>query len=324
MDISASTRDCALALSYLNLPALAHLSVAAHDDDDLEVLGLLPYVTLHAHGPQDIRPLQSVLILHTSDTRLEMLAWTVPNIDFDARDSSFIFDMLKARVSLSITVKWTTNSNINTRTFDAVLAALPLDSLVTLTAPDRIQIDKQVWLNHAHRWRQLRCVRLGTLSAQHFRDILLEDSGKNECSLFPSLTKLVIVDTISSISTRRLMRAVCEILIMRVDQGVPLRGVDMRACNVPDRGALQELSKLGVDVGDPTDERSETQKQSFTAYYSGLRDLLAQDNSDLDSDVDEDGDDGSEESICSDMDMVVDESTYIWQTTRGLMTNDTL
>ena len=305
LDISTSPRDCALALAHLDLPALAHLSVATGSrgarGDDLEVLGILPYVTLHTHGPQDTQPIQSMLV-YIFGTRFDMLAWTVPNIDFDVRDSSFTLDtMLSARVSLSITPKHCDprpHININTRMFDAVFAALPLDNLVTLTAPDHIKIDKQVWLSNAQRWRQLHCVRLGVLSTLQFRKILLEDNGKHECSLFPLLIKLVLVDSnhLISISTGELIRAVCDILIKRAEQGLPLKVVDMRAYNLPDRTELQQLSELGVEVWGLTPESSEIHDRAFTAYYSGLRDLFVQDNEnnyDLNLDVNEDGDDGS-------------------------------
>ena len=305
LDISTSPRDCALALAHLDLPALAHLSVATGSrgarGDDLEVLGILFYVTLHTHGPQDTQPIQSMLV-YTFGTRFDMLAWTVPNIDFDVRDSSFTLDtMLSARVSLSITHKHCDprpHININTRMFDAVLAALPLDNLVTLTAPDHIKIDKQVWLSNAQRWRQLHCVRLGVRSTLQFREILLEDNGKHECSLFRLLIKLVLVNSnhLTSIPTGELIRAVRDTLVKRAEQGVPLKAVDIRAYDVPDRTELQQLSELGVEVWGLTRESSEIYDRSFTAYYSGLRDLFVQDNEnnyDLNLDVNEDGDDGS-------------------------------
>ena len=299
LDISTSHRDCALALAHLDLPALAHLSVATRSrtrgGDDLEVLEILPYVTLHTHGPQDTQPLQSMVIC-TCGVRFDMLAWTVPNIDLDVRDSSFILDtMLPARVSLSITHKrWNPTFNINSRMFDAVLAALPLDSLVTLAAPNHMEIDKRVWRSHAQRWRRLQCIHIGILSASQFRDVLLEDNGEHECSLFPSLIKLVLVDSISR-SNGELIRALCDILIKRAEQGVPMKVVDMRGYNVPDCTELQQLRELGVEVWGLTPEFSETRERSFTAFYSGLRNLLVQDNqddSDLDSDEDEDADDG--------------------------------
>ena len=305
LDISTSPRDCALALAHLDLPALAHLSVATGSrgarGDDLEVLGILPYVTLHTHGPQDTQPIQSMLV-YTFGTRFDMLAWTVPNIDFDVRDSSFTLDtMLSARVSLSITHKHCDprpHININTRMFDAVFAALPLDNLVTLTAPDHIKIDKQVWLSNAQRWRQLHCVRLGVRSTLQFREILLVDNGKHECSLFPLLIKLVLVNSnhLTSIPTGELIRAVRDILVKRAEQGAPLKAVDIRAYDVPDRTELQQLSELGVEVWGLTRESSEIHDRSFTTYYSGLRDLFVQDNEDnydLNLDVNEDGDDGS-------------------------------
>ena len=304
LDISASLRDCALALAHLDLPALAHLSVATRSHawagDDLEVL--LPYVTLHSHGSQDTQPLQNMFI-YASSMRVDMLAWTVPDIDFDVRDSSVILDtMLSARVSLSITNKhWFSIFNINTKIFEVVLAALPLDSLVSLTAPDHTHFGKQFWRCHAQRWCLLRYVRLGVLAALEFREIVLDSNEEHERSLFPSLIKLALVDSLSTL-TGQLIPNLCDILKKRVEQGVPLKVVDMRACDVPDHTALEQLRELGAAVLCPTDERSEPRKPSFAACYSRVRDPLVQDNSDLlDSNVDEDSDDGSEEGGDSDM-----------------------
>ena len=268
----------------------------------MELLGILPYITLHTNGPQDIQPPQSMFI-YTGSERVDMLAWSVPDIDFDVRDSSVILDtMLSARVSLSITNWQRSSVNINTRTFDAVLAALPLDSLVTLNAPDRTRFKEQVWRSHAQRWRQLRCVRLGVPAALGFREFVLNDNGEHECSSFPSLIKLGIVDSLSEWTGPRI-RDLCDILKRRVEQGVPLKAVDVRTSNVPDcTTALQQLSALGVEVwGIPADERPETQKPSFTSYYSGVRDLFVQDDSDLDSNIDGYNDDGSEEGSDSDI-----------------------
>jgi hypothetical protein len=297
LDISASPRDCALALAHLDLPALVHLNIATwsrvRGGDDAEVLGILPYVTLHSHGPQDTQPLQSMLI-YSNSTRIDMLAWAVPDIDFDVRNSSTILDtMLSARVSFSVANNRSSSFNISTRMFDATLAALPLDSLVTLTAPDGTWFGDQVWRSHAQRWRLLHCVRLGVPAAQAFRRISLGDNGEHERSLFPLLRKLVLVDSISVLTGPRI-RDLCDILMKRAEQGVPLKVVDMRTCNVPDHAAIQQLSELGVDVWGPTDDRSETWKPSFTKCFSGARDLLVEGNSDLDPVVDEDSDEDSE------------------------------
>jgi hypothetical protein len=296
LDISASLRDCALALAHLDLPALAHLSIATRTHvrggNDAEVLGILPYITLHSHGPQDTQPLQSMLI-YSNGTRIEMLAWTVPDIDVDVRDSSIILDtMLSARVSLSVTNDQSP-FNIYTSMFDAALAALPLDSLVTLTAPDGTWLGEQVWRSHAQRWRLLHCVRLGVSAVQGFRRVSLDDNGEHDCSLLPSLRKLVLVDS-TSVSTGLEIRDLCDILMKRAEQGVPLKVVDLRMCNVPDHAATQQLNELGVDVWGPTDDSSETRKPSLTKCFSRARDLLIRDNSDLDLAVDEDSDDEEE------------------------------
>jgi hypothetical protein len=319
-DILASPLDCALALAHLDLPALAHLSVTTRFRSDSELQRILPYVTLHSHGPQDTQPLQSMLI-YSNSMRIDMLAWTAPDIEFDMRDSSIILDtILSARVSLSITSKRSSPFNIYTRMFDAALAALPLDSLVTLTVPEDTWFGEQVWRSHAHRWHLLHCVRLGLSAAQGFRRMFLDNNGEHECSLFPSLRKLVLVDSTTVLSGPRI-RDLCDILMKRKEQGVPLNVVDMRTCIVHDDAAIQQLTELGVDVWGPTDDSSEKRKPSFTKCFSEARDLLVQDNSDLDDDDDdEDGDDellsSSEEDSDSEVDAVDDDFDVLDHTFR--------
>ncbi|KAN0139633.1 hypothetical protein V8E53_002295 [Lactarius tabidus] len=315
-DILASPRDCTLALAHLDLPALAHLSVTTRFRSDSELQRILPYVTLHSHGPQDTQPLQSMLI-YSNGIRIDMLAWTAPDIEFDMRDSSIVLDtILSARVSLSITRKESSPFNIYTRMFDAAFAGLPLDSLVTFTAPEDTWFDEQVWRSHAKRWHLLHCARLGLPAAQGFRRMFLDDDGEHECSLFPSLRKLVLVDSTTVLTGPR-TRDLCDVLMKRKEQGVPLNVVDMRTCIVSDHAAIQQLTELGVDVWGPTDDSSEKRKPSFAKCFSEGRDLLdqlVQDNSDLDSDDDEDGDD--EEDGDSEMDAVDDDFDVLDHTFR--------
>jgi hypothetical protein len=192
LDISAPPRDCAIALAHLNLPALARLSVTTRVRSGWQLHRILPYVALQAHGSQDAQPLQSMLI-YTGDLRVDMLMWTVPGIDFDVRDSSAFLDaILSARVLLSVVTRARPKSKTHMRMFDEAMAALPLDNLVTLTAPDCTFLN---WRLHIQRWRLLQCVRLGLPAANAFRKILQQDNRKYKRLLLPSLTKLILVDT---------------------------------------------------------------------------------------------------------------------------------
>jgi hypothetical protein len=151
MDISASVGDCALALSHLVLPALSQLYIKAKSvpGNGPDVQKLLPYITRHSHGPRDTEPLQNLLILSERE-RMKILAWP----DIDARyfdDHGDVDDgILATAPRMSLTVKcrdWLTESFVED--LDAVVAALPLDNLVRLTAHQYSRLDERFWCHHA-------------------------------------------------------------------------------------------------------------------------------------------------------------------------------
>jgi hypothetical protein len=274
--ILASPWDCALALALLVLPVLSHLGVTTTCRSDSELQRILPYVTPHAHGPQDTQTPQSMLI-HTKDTHFDMLAWSAPDINFDVRDSSAFLDaMPSARIILSIMIYPSASStDTHTRMFDAAMAALPLDSLVTLISPNWTLSDLQVWCRHEPQWRLLKCVHLRLPPPDRFRMTLLDGNGQNPRSLLPSLplpslTTLILVD---SIITEHWIHHICDILIRRVELGVPLEVVDLRTCVVADHAEIQQLSKLGVDVWAPT-EKSSGKPDFNTRYFEARRILI--------------------------------------------------
>ena len=82
LDISASARDCGLALAHLVLPALTRLCLTARSClwDGADVQEILPFVARHAHGAQDTQPLQS-MVVRSDRMGADILAWTVPDID---------------------------------------------------------------------------------------------------------------------------------------------------------------------------------------------------------------------------------------------------
>ena len=209
LHISDSELDCALALAHLVLPSLTSLCVTTTSDQPTldEVQKMLSYVAQHSHGPQDTQPLQSVIISHEW-SRLIIKAWPMPNIDDAEGDKT-----LSERLALSI-------SNLQITILDVVIAALPLDSLVTLSAPSNSQFgfDEHCWRRHVSRWPLLRHVHLAPLPARGFREMLLQDSGGRECPMFPLLTTLELID--GALSARR-THLLCEMLMKRVEQGVP-------------------------------------------------------------------------------------------------------
>ena len=100
LDISASLWDCALASAHLVLPALTSVPVDHHTNGG-GVQDCLTSVMRHIHGPQDIWPLQRMLI-HNPGNHLQLLAWPAPDIDTLVHDQpAFLGATLPTRVKLS-------------------------------------------------------------------------------------------------------------------------------------------------------------------------------------------------------------------------------
>ena len=249
LDISDSAEDCAPALSHLVLPALTslRLTAVAHHPTGDDVENILPYVTQYSHGSQDTQPLQSVLICGTEMSAL-IFGWPMPDISIKSHDPLAWQYVSSARIMLSIVGDRLAYSQLPHHILDAAMEALPLDNLVTLTAQHRTGLDVRFWLHHAPRWPLLRCVRLAWHAARVFCDTVLEDGGRRECPFLPSLTKLDLVDH-TTLNERRTLH-LCDALMERVEQGVPLETLDLRAC----RGtsyAVRLLSEIVVDVWGP-------------------------------------------------------------------------
>ena len=248
-DIADRPRDCASALAHLELPALTSLCIQTYsglmDDDNAEEV--LPYVARHAHT----QPLQSILI-RCKNRRMEILAWPVPNIDVEVQESlTFPIATPPAHVVLSITSKDWDDFDNHLEFLGTVMAAFPLDGLVTLIAQDLASWRfEQFWHHNSLKWPLLRRVRLTSVLATRFTDWLLADDGGCEDPLLPSLKELVLVDTQLD---EHLTRVLCDALMKRVEQEVPLEMLDLRTCS-PDPanpGAVQLLSEIVVDVRGP-------------------------------------------------------------------------
>ncbi|KAN0127936.1 hypothetical protein V8E53_014284 [Lactarius tabidus] len=198
LELSAPARECGLALAHLALPALNWLClmVKSCSWDGADVREVLPYVSRHAQGSQDAQPLQSMFV-NSEKTRIHIMAWTKPDIDIELRSPISLFVATRsARVTFIATNDFW-SPGVNVEVFDATMAALPLDSVVTLTAQDHTKLlEKEVWLRHAPRWPLLQRVRLTPPAAHGLRGMLLEDRWERESMLLPSLTKIVLVESI--------------------------------------------------------------------------------------------------------------------------------
>jgi hypothetical protein len=261
LDMSASLGDCAFALAHLDLPALAWLClipVIYRHDSNVQLEGALPYVARHTHGPQDIQPLQSILIRSYS-RHLDVLAWSVPNIDVEVHSPPALLGAtISTRVEISFKSKYWSNDDVQSEILDAVMTALPLDSLVMLAVQDLDNVSplardlstQQFWLRHLPKWPLLRRVRLAPPVDRGFIEALLEDNGGRENPLLPSLTELVLV---KSELHAPWARCLCDALMKRVEQGVPLEILNLRMYRpLPDNSAeVRLLSEIVVDVLGP-------------------------------------------------------------------------
>ena len=277
LDISASELDCGLALAHLVLPALTSLCVTASSDHPIigEVQKIFPYVARHAYGPQDTQPLQSVFI-RGSRTRLDIFAWPMPHIPIDWWN-----EKPSTRVALSVTSKDWTFPDDHVRILDAAMAALPLDNLVTLTPPYEIRLDEQFWRNHAPRWPLLERMHLATLPARGFREMLIDGNGGRELPLLPSLANLELIENV--LSARRTLR-LCDALMMRVEQGVPLKVLDLRTC-FGTSFAVRLLSEIVVDILSPT-KTFETEGHMRLTWDGTRGPFLPDDDSGVDGHLD--------------------------------------
>ena len=321
LDISASLMDCALASAHLVLPALTSLGLAVTDvTTGGSVQAFLPYVAQHFHGPQDIRPLQSVLFRsyrHSAPTDLDLLAWPVPDFDtFVHNPPAFLGATLPTRVKLS----FRSRPDVCIEVFEILMMALPLDGLVSLAGVDlnvlgdpqershsQDLIIQQFWLRLLPNWPLLRRVRLAPIALRGFIMALLEDC-KNP--LLPSLAEFALAET-----TLDAHQTIClrEVLMKRVEQGVPLKTLDLRMCcrDPYNFEAVQSLSDFAIDILRPLDflgpedtEESRdaglfmfatmlTMWEPFLPYpcYSGDDDSEEEEDGDDEDEDDEDDDD---------------------------------
>lgn len=114
-----------------------------------------------------------------------------------------------------------------------LMAGLPLDGIVTFAAQDlcnrirlgRIVALQQFWFHISPKFYQVQRVRLSYSTVAVFIEMLLEDSEGRERPLFPSMTELILVN-----ASKNDLWSLCDSLIKRVEQGVPLEVLDLRMC----------------------------------------------------------------------------------------------
>jgi hypothetical protein len=267
LDISASAKDCALALAHLVLPALTWLRVDAesHEREGEDVRLVFPHISRNISGLQDAEPLRSILV-SGERTRAEVLAWSTPNTDVKVYGpATFVSASVSARLMFAATGKdWL--EGVDTVIFDALLTLLPVNSVSTLSAQNLTRLSKEFWLSHVPRWPLLEQARLVPTAVKAFRDMLAEDAPPDGPRL-PSLTKLILVHVTLTTDRAHHLR---DMLIGRVEQGVPMEVLDLRTCVAADR-AVQLLTEIVVDVQEPPAAGPTTMEEaSFFHPHGGI------------------------------------------------------
>jgi hypothetical protein len=248
LHISALANDCALALAHLVLPALTWLRVEVRSSHrgGGDVRTVLPHFARNAYGPQDKTPLQSMVISGYA-TRTDILLWTVPDADVEYRDNdSFTRATFSARAAFTASNPlW--DFMTEATVYDAAMAALPTSSLTTLTVLDFTVVTRRLWLRYTPRWPLLQRVRLGCTVIRPFIDALTEDAP-SQGPLLPSLVKLVTTGSPLTMDTALRLR---DMLLARVERGVPIQTLDLCECAVLD-DAMRLFRDLAADTRGPT------------------------------------------------------------------------
>ena len=302
LDFSASARDCGLALAHLILPALSRLCLAARSDlqDGGDVQEMLPYLSRHASVFQRSQS----MIIRGDRMCTDMLAWADVR---SPKPTDFLYDIPSSPLAFSfMDQNWPPQTRA--AVFDAAMAALPLENLLSLTAQNCMNhFEKQVWLHHAPRWPLLQCVCLSRSAVRAFMEMVLEDFGGRERPLLPSLITLVLVD--AQLSARRTL-CLCDALMTRVEQGVPLETLDLHTCLATSR-AVDLLNEIVVDVLGPMQALQQKAK-ILSVWNDEGRGLFVRDissNSGMEDDDDDDplADTGSDDDIYDNWDRYDDD-----------------
>ncbi|KAF8267401.1 hypothetical protein EI94DRAFT_1801738 [Lactarius quietus] len=227
LDISAFAEDCALALAHFVLPALTIVSQHSlvMEEKQQNCLTMSRKTPTDPRTPSLCRACSSVAVRGSQNPCMAQ-AWYGRWGDVGE---------LRSRVEREI--------------LDIAIATLPLDSLVTLTAQRVTPLDNQLWLRHTPRWSLLQRVRLAPPAARGFREMLLQDNSGRECPLLPSLTTLDLIDAELS---GPMTFSLCDILMKRVEQGVPLETLDLHTCRATSH-AVRLLGEIVVNILGPAE-----------------------------------------------------------------------
>jgi hypothetical protein len=250
LHLSDSANCCALALSHLVLPSLAwlHIEVSSSHPRGEDIQIVLPHFVQSAHGHQDTTPLQS-MVVDVCSHRIDVLLWTIPDAGTDYHDyGSFAGASPSARAVFTVHSSSFWDAGASTGVCRAVLSALPVSSLVTLTVLDCRVVPEEIWLGNTHtsQWPSLKCLRLRSSTLCFFTSTLTGNVPPDG-PLLPSLTKLIITGSPLDVHTAKGLR---DMLLTRMEQGVPIQTLDLSECGVV-RGAVQFFHDIITVLWDP-------------------------------------------------------------------------
>ena len=250
--IDASAKDCALALAHLVLPSLTRLQVdvKSFDREGEDALLVIPYVFKEVYVLQDIEPIRSILIAG-GRASTEVLTWTTPGDDVKACSPDTLDDMTSSTCLLFSAKGHLWREGVQTEVFDALLTLLPVNSVSTLTTQNRTRLSKEFWLKHASRLSLLEQARLYPTAVRGFKEMLAEYTPLDlDGPRLPMLTKLILLNVgLNEMGALHLG----DMLIERVERGVPLEYLDLRTCVATNR-AIQLLAETVVDVQELPDK----------------------------------------------------------------------
>ena len=270
-DISASAKNCTLAFAHLVMPALTWLHIVAksHKKEGEDMQPIIPYIARNVLGLQETEPLRNILI-SSHGTRLKVFAWIMPDADLDGYNSWRYDASVPARLTFTAEgMNW--RRGVDMRTFDALSAILPVDSVLTFVAHDYTRLSKEFWLSQAPRWSSLEQVHLGPTAVKGFRDMLAEDVPPDGPRL-PLLKKLILIHV--ALTTPRTL-SLRDMLIERVEQGVPLEVLDLRTCVAPEH-IVQLFREIVVDVTEPPARDPTEEVNEFAIWDPQLFNLHAE------------------------------------------------
>ena len=252
--ISDTSKECALAFTHLALPALTrlHVDVESQKWSGEDVRLVIPYVARKVRGMPDIEPLRSILF-SGERKRAEVVAWTRPDADVKVCSPTTLrSESISARLIFTATGNqpgsyW--NHKVVTEIYDALFTHLAVDSVSTFSAQNQTLLSKEFWLNQAPRLPLLERVSLVPTAVKAFRD-MLEEEAPPDGPRFPLLTKF----SIKSVTwTLKRMYHFRDMLLERVEQGVPLESLDLRGCEEPDPSRVNRIfAEIVVDVQGPS------------------------------------------------------------------------